>query len=735
MRKLLLLLSLTAIGTLLSARQQQGCQVVGVARKALLEQSMRQESPKSRKVTKVHRCLTAFVQTFSSNDIALLHQLGCQVHAQTGNVAIATIPLSVLPKLAAHPSVRRIEAGPSAHTTMDITPQAVNVVPAYQTTSRHQAFTGKDVVIGMVDVGFDMTHPTFFDASDGHFRVGAFWDQVSPDTVGSSLPVGRDFVGPDAVLTVAHATDATLLHHANHTTGIAAGSALGAPYRGIAYESELCLVNNAVTNDTVLINPDDHYKYTTATDALAFKYAFDYADSRKLPCVVSFSEGYAPFYDNEDSLYATFIDSLTTIPGHIFVASAGNESLKRTYLPKPVGTAEAGSFLIFSGREAVMTLKADGPLTLVLHSYAGNQVSPSHHAYSSFDAWLDSILVDTLVVGTDTCTIALDRYPMAMAGRADTVYTLRLKSAADLGAFLPMALTIEATATQAECFANTHCSFTEDALEPRWNAALTGRNVFAPGCFPASICVGATSHRGSVSNYRGETVSLGTMASDKLVASYSSTGPAMNGQLKPDVVAPGSNIVSAYSRYYLDHHPEEDTYAIGFTSFNGKEHPWVLSTGTSMSTPVVSGAIALWLQANPRLTQHEVKQVLSRTCTHPTEDLSYPNNSYGWGEIDVYRGLLYVLGLDAVGSLSTHQPLEASILPHNGGLKLVFNEAYTGQLDLRMYTLGGNCVLQTSLQADGTQLTVPLPTLAPGVYAVQLNSQKDALRGSQLVRL
>ena len=64
-----------------------------------------------------------------------------------------------------------------------------------------------------------------------------------------------------------------------------------------------------------------------------------------------------------------------------------------------------------------------------------------------------------------------------------------------------------------------------------------------------------------------------------------------------------------------------------------------------MSTPVVTGIVALWLQAKPDLTTEEVKDVIAHTARHSDPSLTYPNNEYGYGEIDAYKGLLYILNL------------------------------------------------------------------------------------------
>ena len=54
-----------------------------------------------------------------------------------------------------------------------------------------------------------------------------------------------------------------------------------------------------------------------------------------------------------------------------------------------------------------------------------------------------------------------------------------------------------------------------------------------------------------------------------------------------------------------------------------------------MSAPVVTGAIALWLQADPTLTTSDCMDIFAKTCTHYDSSLSYPNNLYGYGQIDV----------------------------------------------------------------------------------------------------
>jgi hypothetical protein len=149
----------------------------------------------------------------------------------------------------------------------------------------------------------------------------------------------------------------------------------------------------------------------------------------------------------------------------------------------------------------------------------------------------------------------------------------------------------------------------------------------------------------------------------------------------------------------------------------------------------VAGIIALWLQANPNLTRDDIIGVLQRTSRHPEEGLSYPNNKYGYGEIDAYRGLLDILGADRIEGLSLHQSSKLHVYPIEGGLKLVTDTSLSETIWIKVYNLSGACIHKTSITINGTEAFLPLPIHVAGVYAVQVETINPALKGSQLVRL
>jgi serine protease AprX len=125
--------------------------------------------------------------------------------------------------------------------------------------------------------------------------------------------------------------------------------------------------------------------------------------------------------------------------------------------------------------------------------------------------------------------------------------------------------------------------------------------VTAPGNAPWVLTVGASSHMGTIDR------------ADDTMAAFSSRGPsAVDYSAKPDVVAPGVGIESLSA-------PGSTLYATRASSLldgtvAAAYLPYLSLSGTSMAAPVVSGTVALMLQANPALTPNQVKAILQYTA-------------------------------------------------------------------------------------------------------------------------
>ncbi len=136
--------------------------------------------------------------------------------------------------------------------------------------------------------------------------------------------------------------------------------------------------------------------------------------------------------------------------------------------------------------------------------------------------------------------------------------------------------------------------------------------VNSPGISPLVITVGASDDAGT------------SGADDDTIAPFSSRGPTPDGLVKPDLLAPGVNVVSLRSPgSFLDKQAKQARVGL-----------WYLSlSGTSMSTPLCAGVVAQLLQLNQSLTPDEVKLILADTA----RDLGLDANSQGSGLVNAEK--------------------------------------------------------------------------------------------------
>lgn len=141
---------------------------------------------------------------------------------------------------------------------------------------------------------------------------------------------------------------------------------------------------------------------------------------------------------------------------------------------------------------------------------------------------------------------------------------------------------------------------------------------------PAPYTIGAPGISRKIITVGASDDCRGASFGGRIISNYSSRGPTPCCVKKPDLVAPGSSIISC-SR--LAYSPFPGT---SFPSFQGK---YTQKSGTSMSTPMVSGAAALLLSENPSLTPKEVKLAFKKSAG----DLGLPHKFQGWGILDLAK--------------------------------------------------------------------------------------------------
>lgn len=598
------------------------------------------------------RLLTAFVR-IDGNAAEVLRQYGCKELARVGDISIAAIPLSKLGALSCGRQVKRIETGRRCSIQMDTTRLVVNAEKVYTGEGLPQSYTGCGVVVGVQDIGFDLTHPNFYSADMSKYRIKALWDQLSRDTIGSTLYVGRDYVGREALLKLEHPIDGETQTHGTHTAGIAAGSGaegngVVSPYRGMACGADLVLVDNAADNAS-LIDPKDYYKFTYATDALGFKYIFDYAERMHQPCVINFSEGSSQDFHGYDQLYYELLAKLIG-PGRIIVSSAGNDGARNSYIHKNIGKERAGAFIMGNEKRFSCTAKSKQTFTFRISVY-DNVASPQIVDISTVNVCnaQDSLLTDSLLVGGRKYKWRVLAYPNSY-DTSETAYDFQLSSPLKLGDSPQVSLQVMGRDADIELYRMSGYMFPH-SLDPVLDAGDCRYTIFSPSSSPDVICVGSTSYRIQFVNYLGEK-KVYDSGQKGIRSSFSAMGPTLDGRIKPDVMAPGQNIISSYSTFFINNPKNVNASVksdVRHFEYNGRTYAWNANAGTSMSAPVVTGAIALWLQADPTLTPADCLEIFAKTCSHYDTSLSYPNNLYGYGQIDVAAGLREVLRRKALG--------------------------------------------------------------------------------------
>jgi serine protease AprX len=131
-------------------------------------------------------------------------------------------------------------------------------------------------------------------------------------------------------------------------------------------------------------------------------------------------------------------------------------------------------------------------------------------------------------------------------------------------------------------------------------------------------------------------------ATDKTdhIASFSSRGPCKDGCAKPDVCAPGKNIVSCRAYGTNDNHAI-DTY-------------YISESGTSMACPMVSGCCALMVQKDHKITPKKAKDILEKTSKQLGG--SIPNGDYGYGRVSILNAIKYMDGIYSPSPITSPKP-------------------------------------------------------------------------------
>ncbi len=576
------------------------------------------------------------------------------------------------------------------------------------------SYDGSGVVVGIVDVGIDFGHLAFRDAS-GNTRVSRVY-MPCRDTGGNvmagemELP-GTEYAG-DEILDLV--TDEKTQSHGTHTSGIAAGSMVNS-YGGMAPGSELVLCDIPLESLT-----DENVIYSVW-------YVAQYAKEAGKPCVINLSMGNHDGPHDGTGLMARALDEVAEKTGAIIVVSAGNEGADNLYIHKDFTATDTVFYSFLTALNGTLDTQVD--------AWSGDDtpVAVRYSLYSRDRGYLtrtDWLTADTLlnysaaplhvngVSGSIDAKLAVN----ALTGKREVLTTAKLQmtdvylqigfkgeNGKEVDVWSCNGDDLKSLGVDSCMNGNPSCSISDMA---------TGQNTVSVGSY--------------VSRNRYPLVDGGEHSTTGIVgyrSYFSSYGVDKRGETHPLVIAPGQMVVSALNRYQED----LSRYVVTAEEIDsdGSAHWWGAKSGTSMAAPVVSGIVALWLEANPNLTIADVKRVMRATALRDYYVEAEPE-CCGAGKIDALTGLKTVLtsSIDDVKGSATG--LQVTYREANRCV-LVSGSAASG-LCVEVYSMQGRCVSRRALHAFDGRAEVMLPELTPGAYILRVLTPKQIINRKIMVR-
>ncbi|MBN1893759.1 S8 family serine peptidase [bacterium] len=537
-----------------------------------------------------------YAATVYSDDPESLSRLPIRINAVYAHFATALVTRSGLKSLAAHPSVRYVDAGSDYHPANDVAAGLTGAKTLQAGYLNNTTYTGKNVLLCIYDTGIDWAHEDFRDPdSPGSSRILFLWDQRnSPDEPGETSPVGFGYGIEYTAAHIENEIDGTPagfvestdpLGHGTHVAGTAAGngSALASrKYAGLAPEADLIIIKGDDANGG--------FNSTLIADGL--DYARQKAEALGMPMVVNLSLGTdSGPHDGTDAI-SEAIDIFTSSgPGRVVVASAGNNGENPIHV---TGTVASGSSV---------------DIVLTVPSYTA--APGARNDDFNFEAWFNNNgSVNAVLISPNGYMLEQGPggyYEQNTPDGTQFVYNavdaanndrkIRVEADDASEAIPPAAGTWTLRLTNQSGSAMTYHGWLYDRSIGNASVVLTNGNTeyCLSNTASGSLIVGCYAHRWRWMSNAGSFYSGGTPNRSDDVSSFSSRGPTRDARQKPDLAAPGERIGSSLSQYAS---PASSVILPGARHF--------LNQGTSMSAAVAAGAAALILEQDPSLSAAQV---------------------------------------------------------------------------------------------------------------------------------
>lgn len=469
---------------------------------------------------------------------------------------------------------------------------------------RRKHGNGDGVLIGIIDVeGFDWAHPDLLDDRQRP-RFEAIWDQGARD---GARPAGFDYgrvitmadmvqalEDAEAVKVSPHdlepQTQMIVGAHGTHVASIAAGRS------GVCSKASIAAVLVSLPEGD-LERRTSFYDSTRLLDAIY--YLIGVANGRPLSINISLgTNGHA--HDGSSPL-DRWIDALLTEPGRAICIAAGNAGQERPEAPDDLGYMLGR--IHASGRIAAQGLEHDIEWEVVGDRIIDASENELELWYEPQDRFAISIKPPN---GDWIGPIAPGEFLENFQLRDRTMLSIynQLHHAANGSNYIAVYLTPFMGDPVVGVAAGTwlvrlHGQIVRDGRFHAWierddPANLGDGTHYWPSYFSERSNIDASSVSALACGHRVVSVAnLDELGRKAHITS--SQGPTRDGRPKPDIAAPGTDIIAA-------------------NGFGDPDEPWIPMTGTSMASPYAAGIVGLMLAAEPRLTAAQIVGILKATA-------------------------------------------------------------------------------------------------------------------------
>lgn len=691
-------------------------------------------------------CTLGFVKLNDGSSFDELAAEGATVLRTRGNIGIVSMPTSEVDRLAGLDCVRTLQLSRPVRSKMDNARTASCVNNIHTGANLPQAYTGKGVITGIVDGGVDPNHINF-KCADGTSRIG-YLGHLRFNNSGTQLLETRYNASTVAGFT----TDDKTTYHGTHTMGIMAGGYRGNvkaaqfnngtvsideisnPYYGVAYDSDIAVSCGTLVDGAIALGVDDILTYA-------------YNNNQRTVINLSLGSNIGP-HDGTDMIHQ-YIDAVVEQDNAIICVSAGNEgdipialngtfSQERTEIktfirPYVYTDLRYGNAVIYSNDgtefeiQAVIYNQSRGRISFRMPVGTNTNGEPQYWVSSSDYQQSSSDQIAANLANAFDGYVGIGSMTDENTGRYYAMidyYTINSDKNNDDNYLLGFVVTGK-EGQRIDCFCDGSFTAFDNYGHEDWDNGSFNGTISDMACGNNILVVGSYNTRDSYASLDGGVYSYQGMFQPGKISDFSSYGTLVDGRNLPHICAPGATIVSSSSTYYIEN-PEN---GIGNAHLQAKvENPtrtdyWQQMIGTSMATPYVTGAIALWLEADPTLTINDVKEIVALTAIKD-DDVMTSGNSVQWGagKFDAYAGLKEVIrrregnGLTAPGVSASR----LMVTPRsNQMLNIFLGGAKT--INATLYDLSGTAVAKQSVAGD--EMNLHTGHIASGIYILNVNGQ------------